>query len=413
MGELYWWSRFGDFSPGMGILPHMGEVIAHYRKKRGYRTQTEFAIAAGVALRTVQEWENSAMIHDHERRVLLAKMLRVPPLLLGLDWRLAFYEDNTGKCANPLERFAEVTEEDTYYHYEDTLIMGWECLRKGGMSSIADRFQRRLRKLDTLVKDVPAWEREAWLTLLCQYYQLASGINHHSMRKESLTSDITMALQIATELGDKELIANAHVHRAHIYYGQQQYRLAEADVQAAMNYLDHLQAPLKGNIYLIGAAVRAQFSANDKEQEKTARQWQEKALNLVYKGKLEGDRTFQVLNVAGIHHERAKTLLQFYLFRPSRQVLEDAHNELNMAWKSLSPEFIEWSMYFHLTEAQLHKVEHDIEGSARLGIVALKTAKALRSKKGEKQVRALYEDLNQINEINPYVRNLGLELGIY
>ena len=56
MSELYWWRHYGDFSPGNGILPHMGEVISHYRKLR-YPTQVEFAAASGYNLRTVQEWE--------------------------------------------------------------------------------------------------------------------------------------------------------------------------------------------------------------------------------------------------------------------------------------------------------------------------------------------------------------------
>jgi transcriptional regulator with XRE-family HTH domain len=414
MSTLYWWSRFGDFSPGEGVLPHMGEVISHYRRKRGYRTQADFAIAAGVALRTIQEWETSMMMtHDHERRILLAKMLRIPPALLGLDWRLIFYEDNTGKYTDPSEHLAEIVGEDSYYHYEDTLIMGWECLHKGGLPHAGDRFQRRLRKLNTLVKNAPVWEREAWLTLLCQYYQLSSAMNEHSMKKINLTDDITTALQIATELDDKELIAACHVHLAHIYLGQQQHQLAEANAQVAMGYLDQLQAPSKGNAYLISATIHAQFSASDGTEEKLVRQWQDKALNLVYKGKLEDDRTFLMLNMAGVHHERAKTLLQFYQFHPNKQTLKDAHNEMNIAWKSLSPDLVEWNMYFHVTEARLYAAERDLEGSAQSGSAALKTARMLQSKKGEKQIRALYKDLNQIDEINPYVRNLGLELGIY
>jgi hypothetical protein len=83
------------------FMPHhikpTGEVIAYYRRKRKYDTQVKFAIAAGVTLRTVQEWEVSIMIHDHNRRIFLGKMLRILPALLGLDWRLVSYEDNTGE----------------------------------------------------------------------------------------------------------------------------------------------------------------------------------------------------------------------------------------------------------------------------------------------------------------------------
>ncbi len=71
---------YESFSPGLHNLPHMGEVIAHYRKKR-YRTQESFAIAAGVIVRTVQEWETNIMTADMGRRIFLAKMLKIPPCL--------------------------------------------------------------------------------------------------------------------------------------------------------------------------------------------------------------------------------------------------------------------------------------------------------------------------------------------
>src|SRR5437660_10938734 len=144
MSGLYWWSRYGSFSPGEGILPHMGEGITQYRKRRGYDTQGKFAIAMGVSLRTIQEWEAATMTHDHERRKLLARFLKIPPALLALDWRLIYYQDNTGSHEDLSGTVPELAEEDIYYHYEDTLIMGWECLRQGGLSQIAARERRRL-----------------------------------------------------------------------------------------------------------------------------------------------------------------------------------------------------------------------------------------------------------------------------
>jgi hypothetical protein len=239
-------------------------------------------------------------------------------------------------------------------------------------------------------------------------------MNHHFLRIDDLASDITTALQIATELEDTELIANGHLHRASIYLGQEKYELADADAQEAMRYIDQLQTPLKGNLYLINATVGAHFAAEDKKQEKQVKDWLDKATNLAWKAKqLEGDRTFQVLNLSGIHHERAKILLQFHEFRPNVQTLEEASSEMTTAWKTLSPDVAVWKMYFQMTEARLYKANHDLEGSAQTGIEALKTARAFRSKKEETQVRALYDDLNGIDEMNPYVRNLGLELGIF
>jgi hypothetical protein len=231
--------------------------------------------------------------------------------------------------------------------------------------------------------------------------------------KKGLTEDITSAIEIATDLEDVELLARSLQHRARIHMQQKNYALARADAQGAMEYVDRVRAPLKGNIYLASAEANAFYTSNDRELERQVKRWQDQALNLVWKGPFEVDRTFEVLNLAGVHHERAKTLIQFYEYHPKKETLADARDELNMAWKGLTPDLQEWRMYFYSTEAQLYGVEHDIEGSARTGLKALQAARAMQSKKGETQVKALYENLNGIDEVNPYVRNLGLELGIF
>src|SRR5215467_12440923 len=141
----YWWSRYGDFPPGLYNLPHMGKVIAYYRQKR-YATQDAFAIAAGVEKRTVQEWETAIMTNDTGRRVFLAKMLKIPVALLGLDWHQVSdqpYEESQ----NSLSFIAEMLEEDAFYAYEVILIMGNEYVYNGGSLDIVYRVDRRLRKL--------------------------------------------------------------------------------------------------------------------------------------------------------------------------------------------------------------------------------------------------------------------------
>jgi transcriptional regulator with XRE-family HTH domain len=129
LSTLYWWSRFGYFTPGEGILPHMGEVIAEYRQRRGLKTQADLAIAAGVLPRSVTDWESKAVLRDFQRRVFLAKLLNIPPALLGLDWRTVVYEDNTGNHSHPLLSTDEAWLEDSYYHYEDSNTMSLNLAR--------------------------------------------------------------------------------------------------------------------------------------------------------------------------------------------------------------------------------------------------------------------------------------------
>ena len=417
MSECYWWTRYGNFSLGSGILPHMGEVISHYRKQR-YQTQVEFATASGYNVRTVQEWETTIMINDHERRIFLAKLLKIPPALLGLDWRLVTYQDATGTLTDPLSEMVELIEEDAYYQYEDMLVMGWECLYAGKLTEIAPRIERRLGKLIAITKQAPVSQQEAWQSLLCQFYQLHSRILEHRGTDDSNTKNALyqnkQAVRIATDLDDNELLLASLFRSSTLYMEHDNYGLAQQNIQGALDRIEHVRTPLKVNVYLAAANANAVYIAHDQTLEKQIQRWLDKALTAVYKGKIEDDNSFLKPKLAAVHHEKAKTLLLFSRLHPSStKYLKDARNELNMAWKALPPDLVTWRINFCLTEAKLFVAEHDIEGGARIGIQALEAAKLMGSKRRETQVEALYYDLMGLSKTNPYVHNLGVQLGIF
>jgi transcriptional regulator with XRE-family HTH domain len=110
--KAYWWTRYGDFDPGAGIYPHMGQVIARYRLKRGLRTQQDLAIALGCSKRTVEELEGTVNVSTPdsvERRQVLARLLMIPPALLALDWRFMVYENNDADRLSQREgRFRQI-----------------------------------------------------------------------------------------------------------------------------------------------------------------------------------------------------------------------------------------------------------------------------------------------------------------
>jgi hypothetical protein len=183
----------------------MGKVIVHYRQKR-YATQDAFAIAAGVTLRAVQEWETSVMTNDTGRRIFLAKMLKIPVALLGLDWHQVS-DDPHGENQDPVSSLAERIEEDAFYAYEDILVMGNEYIYNGGSLNIVHRVDRRLRKLESIVKHVRSSDKEAWLTLLCRFYQISTRIKQQVLLDEPTASKhAQLAIKLATELQDPELL---------------------------------------------------------------------------------------------------------------------------------------------------------------------------------------------------------------
>jgi hypothetical protein len=409
---MHWWSRYGLYRPGAWGLPHMGDVIKDYSFRRGFYSQDAFADAAGVNRRTVDYWENTMYLTEMERRIFLAKLLRIPPALLGLT--VYSVMDDTHSIegyTESLKRMTELAEEDSYYAYEDILVLGWEGLWKGGIPQVAERVNRRLKKLQGIVHSCPAEEREAWLVLLCQYYRLSFAFNRHAMPSGEVQS-ISSAISIAEELGDVELIAASCMQRADLYVSLNQITDAKHDIDVALTYTNRLGSPLKGNIYLKASDINSHLGSDSAIREENKR-LHGLAANLAYDLKESNvhDRTFQVLNTSSVHHERAKTLIKLHEFDPKTQHLKDAENELNLARRSFSPEIVEWQLFFALTEGRLRIIQGEITQSALVGKEALKIARLLSSTSGIADVTTLYLDLKERHPNNVEVINLGVQLG--
>ena len=107
------------------------------------------------------------------------------------------------------------------------------------------------------------------------------------------------------------------------------------------------------------------------------------------------------LDATALHHEKAKTLLQF-------RRLQDAHHELGTAWQTLPPNLLTWHMNMHLTEARLSLAEHDVERSSKSSIQAYTIAKAIHSHKGKAEVKHVVSELQSLDSTNSYIRNLNI-----
>lgn len=349
---------------------------------------------------------------DMSKRRTIAQLLHIPPVLLGLDWRLIVFETNKGEHNDPMPQMVERIEEDAYYAYEDILVMGHEYIHNGGPLDIAYRVGRRLRKLVEITKNVRATDEEAWKSLLCRYYQLSTRIQQQCLMDDHTASKhAALAIELAIDLQDVELMASAFVNSACTNTQQGKLDEARKDIAAALGYVDRVRnGPFKGNIYLESANINVPFAINDSTLQSQCREWQNKAANLLYKGTLEPDESFFRFNLSAVHHEKAKALLYWQKTRDDRRA---ARSKLTTALETLTPDLNVWKAYYYMTEARLNLADHDLEGSAQSGKEALKVAKAMHSKMEEGNVKELYYKLNKHAPSNPYVTNLGVELGIF
>ncbi|HEU5383618.1 MAG TPA: helix-turn-helix transcriptional regulator [Ktedonobacteraceae bacterium] len=411
MSESKWWSSYGDFEPGDDGYPHAGQVVAYYRKKRGF-TQKGLAIALGKDERTVQMIEAGMNIDSLERRQVLAKLLRIPPVLLALD---AHFFDTNGSVTQEISRIE--VENDTYELYCQLLPLIWK--QQSYTPAVTSQIDNHLSKLKAIVRERPNSEKERWQSLLCKYYQLATRIKQHTMQQDQALQYAHLAVDLAMEMEDVELIANSLFRRARMYmehsslttdpYQQHRYwRLAQVDTEGALNRIEHTGETdsLKGNIYLIAAEVNSLFASNDRKLRSQCLDWQAKVGNILYRGPLEDDGSLTKLNKTALHHEQAKVHLQFGHIR-------EARDAINRTWKILSPSQTSLRTYIYLTEAKIFMVEKELEGSARCGIEAHAMAAIRRSQKQQEEIKQIYKRMVELDENNPYVCRLGVELNMF
>lgn len=433
MSDFHWWSRYGNFSPGLYNLPHMGEVIAHYRKKL-YRKQEDFRIAVGVTLRSVQEWETNIMTADMSRRIFLAKMLKIPPALLGLTWQSIIDEENIAVYTDAFGHTSNLLQEHSYGLYEDLLAASYECYAYGISPETAYRFQHHQQELVQLVESAPEREKDAWKDLLCRYYQFSTFVvqrhtNHYEKDVQALTY-ANRAVDMALSLEDAERCGAALYRRSRLHLMQNKDEAARQDIQGAMKYVDQVRGPLKGNLYLLAAEINALHSDEDESLQCQCRNWQDKAATMLYRGHLEEDGSFLWLDLYAVHHERAKIMGRLALFhttdeelaeqlkrphaRANAKLLTDAQEEMAIAWNTIEVTgSLEKKMDYAVTEARLFLIGREFEEGARTAKKALQFARLANSYERIKEVKILYFILNSLAPKNPYVRNLGLELGIF
>lgn len=176
-----------------------------------------------------------------ERRMVLARLLQIPPCLLALDWRFMAYKDKTVDQESSFADMVGLIEEDTYNFYDDLLVVGWESTYKGGSPQTATRITKRLNKLETLTARTPSTEREAWLSLLCRYYQLSTRFARDRVDTDVALRHSQKAIDLADTLKDVELIAASHFRRIRVYMDLYEFvkKLpAGEQSQQATQYLD-------------------------------------------------------------------------------------------------------------------------------------------------------------------------------
>jgi hypothetical protein len=203
---------------------------------------------------------------DAEKRRTLAKILAIPPALLGVSLIKSSEADHNASS----DGIINVIDPHTMTFYEDMLSSCWELYHTSSVTRAAQHIDLWIKYLKREAKEVQGVKQDQLKSVLCRFHQLSALAARDRLDIKRALEDEQESIQLATELGNTELIASALQRRARIYMQSHQYHLAFQDAEAALPYANHARDPLKGKTYQIYAESLAHIAGSDKDLQNRA-----------------------------------------------------------------------------------------------------------------------------------------------
>jgi transcriptional regulator with XRE-family HTH domain len=327
------------------------------------------------------------------RRILLAKLLHIPPILLGLS-SVTLLEFGDGSLSDNTETMAPalaITAAMTSYEY--LLALSWELYYTSSVQKASTSVDNALQRLNSDFLHASEVKKDQRDAMLCRFYQLYSLIMRDRMELDKSRDYENQAVEIAFRLRNAELIASSLLRRARIFLRQEAYQNALADALAALPYADLSRDPLKGKCYQMAGEAQSYLAGNDRGLQEKSLAYFNKAAQIVRKGNLEPDGSFVKTDITSIYIEKADALILFDRY-------QEAHNALAVARKNLSPELTRWEVNLLLAEARAYIAEKDVSSCCYSLTDALKIVRAVNLTSKEQRICSVYETCKRLDPAN-------------
>lgn len=334
------------------------------------------------------------------RRILLAKALHIPPILLGLS-SITLYEWGEGHVA-----LAEglgldpAASTETMLFYERMLALSWELYYTSSVQKASDSILDAVQKLSVDFANATGVKKDQYDAMRCRFYQLQSLVARDRLEIQQAIDYQSQAVTIAFRLKNAELIASSLLRRARAYHHVPERELALKDALDALPYADLSRDPLKGKCYQMAGESQAYLAGDNKSLQEASLGYFNKAAKIARKGNLEPDGSFVKTDLTSIYIERAQALTLFGRY-------EDAHDALAIARKNLSPELTRWQVNLLIEEATTYFAQGEIAACCYSLIEALPIVCAINLPSKEEKIVKLSTCCSTRDPDNAVVKKLG------
>ena len=415
--EPYWWVQLGfyPFDPGIGAdegYPSPGQVVKYYRERKLWTVsngqqrkcrQIDLAKMLGVSESWVRAMENNNDSLDLvSRRRTLALLLGIPPVLLGLvplDELLQVH--NAGHTVNASKSIK--LDVSTMAWYRGSLQDSWELYYYGSTQNLPAKVVQRIQHLNTCASVVSEPQKPAILELLCRFDLLAARVASDQRNYPKAFAYLKNAGKLATQLGNKELLAAAYFWRGRTYLEQEEFAPATLVLDKALQYAPNARPPLRGAIYLEAGLAHAYTATTEKDKAFTLDLFS-KARRIIGQNNLEDDESFVKLTPGRYYHFKAEGLIA--LHEPDRALIELDHAE-----EVTGMELTRRRAYINILRAKASLDMGDYSFATFTALDALRACKTINSDVNIAFIRDIYEGLSQTSYANSSeLAQLQLEL---
>jgi transcriptional regulator with XRE-family HTH domain len=393
-----WWSVYGPFEAGEGMMPHIGHMIRWYREQRGWKIE-DLAKALGVQKAQAYALEESIfMPKDISRRQALIELLRIPPLLLAVPFLELVPVQSAGKL--------RVLDPASFGRFEGILSLSWDTYYGASAQSATGLVEQCIAELDGALPATSGIERDQLYGLKVRFLQLDGVIGRDRLDFERSLESSASAIDLARHLGNPELVASALFRRARTHLQMDQQALAAQDLEEALPFARRSRDALRCYVFICWAEVQSLLAPTDKQVQRAALAALDDVARTVRSAKsvLDGDGSFTRVDLPGLLMERTNVLRRFGM-------IEAAHDTLAIVRENLGPALTRWQGNLRIADAQLCLASGDFDGCCYMASEGLKIVRATRSKSNERKIDTIFRQLLTAQPRHSRVRDLGRELG--